>query len=288
MDKEGFPSLSLWYAMLLLELFRKYRPHLLVGCLILAALLLYSSNLRHRHQTSIFERTILLLSTPLLHGYDNLSRGLDQLNSRYLWLVKTEQENEALRLENQQLRKQLANLEEVRMSNERLRKLLDFQEEKGLPAVPARVVAVDASSWFRTVIIDKGKQDGLDEGQPVVVAEGVVGRIIKCAAHQSRVMLITDASSALAVLVQRSRTRAICRGEGDSLVLEFAQRQDDIEVGDLVITSGTGGLFPKGLVVGRTSAVKRGNFGLFQTVEVEPLVDFSRLEEVLVLKKEVL
>lgn len=280
--------MSLWYAMLILELFRKFRPYLLVGCLILAALLLYSSNLRHRHQTSIFERTILLLSTPLLHGYDGLSQGLDQLSSRYLWLVKTEQENEALRLENQQLRKRLAGLEEVRMSNERLRRLLDFREETGLPAVPARVIAVDASSWFRTVVIDKGRQDGLDEGQPVVVAEGVVGRIIKCAANQSRVMLITDASSALAVLVQRSRTRAICRGEGDSLILEFAQRQDDIEVGDLVITSGTGGLFPKGLVIGRTSAVKRGSFGLFQTVEVKPLVDFSRLEEVLVLKKEVL
>jgi rod shape-determining protein MreC len=288
MDKEGLPSLSLWYDMSLLELFRKYRPYLLVGCLILAALLLYSSNLRHRHQTSLFERTILQLSAPLLRGYDSLNQGLDSLSSRYLWLVKTEQENQKLLKENQLLRQKLAALQEVRMSNLRLRKLLDFREETGLPAVPARIIAVDASSWFRTVIIDKGRQDGLDEGQPVVVAEGVVGRIIKCAARQSRVMLITDASSAVAVLVQRSRTRAICRGEGTSLALEFAQRQDDIKVGDLIITSGTGGLFPKGLVIGRTSTVKRGSFGLFQTVEVKPLVDFSRLEEVLVLKKEVL
>jgi rod shape-determining protein MreC len=164
--------------------------------------------------------------------------------------------------------------------------LLQFREQTGLPAIPARIIAVDASSWFRTVIIDKGQHDGLVEGLPVVVAEGVVGRTIKCAARQSRVMLITDASSAVAALVQRSRARAICRGEGDGLSLEFLQQQEEIVVGDPVITSGTGGIFPKGLVLGHVADISRSGYGLFQTVQVNPAVDFSRLEEVLVLQKE--
>ncbi|MEZ4598717.1 MAG: rod shape-determining protein MreC [Syntrophotaleaceae bacterium] len=270
----------------ILDLLRKYRTHLVVAVLILAALVLYSSNLRQRSQTTLFERTLLQLTAPLMKGYDTLAQGMDRIWSRYLWLVETEQENIRLRQENMQLKGALAGLEEVRLSNERLRKLLDFREETGLAAVPAQIIAVDASSWFRTVIISKGTQDGLAEGQPVVVAEGVVGRIIKSSSQQSRVMLITDASSAVASLVQRSRTRAICRGDGTGLVLEFAQRQDDVEIGDQVITSGTGGIFPKGLVLGRATAVSRGNYGLFQTVEVTPAVDFSRLEEVLVLTRE--
>jgi rod shape-determining protein MreC len=270
----------------MLELFRKYRPYLLAAGLILAALLLYSSNLRHRNQTTLFERTVLQITAPLLHGYDSLLQSIDRLWSRYLWLIDTEEDNLRLQQENRRLKKALAAVEEIRLSNQRLRKLLEFREQTGLPAIPARIIAVDASSWFRTVIIDKGQHDGLVEGLPVVVAEGVVGRTIKCAARQSRVMLITDASSAVAALVQRSRARAICRGEGDGLSLEFLQQQEEIVVGDPVITSGTGGIFPKGLVLGHVADISRSGYGLFQTVQVNPAVDFSRLEEVLVLQKE--
>jgi rod shape-determining protein MreC len=270
----------------MLEIFRKYRPILLAGGLILAALFFYSSNLRQRNETTLFERTVLQLTAPLLHGYDSLLEDIDHIWNRYFWLVATEEDNIRLQQENKRLSGELARLEEIRLSNERLSKLLDFRQATGLPAVPARIIAVDASSWFRTLVIDKGQRDGLTEGQPVVVAEGVVGRIIKCAPRQSRVLLITDASSATAVLVQRSRARAICRGEGESLTLEFLQQQEDIVVGDTIITSGTGGIFPKGLPLGRATAVSRSGYGLFQTVKVQPAVDLSRLEEVLVLQKE--
>jgi rod shape-determining protein MreC len=270
----------------MLELFRKYRPYLLAAGLILSALLLYSSNLRQRNQTTLFERTVLQITAPLLQGYDNLLQKIDRLWSRYLWLIDTEEENLRLQQENRRLKGELVAVEEIRLSNQRLRKLLEFRETTGLPVIPARIIAVDATSWFRTVVIDKGQHDGLIEGLPVVVAEGVVGRIIKCAARQSRVMLITDASSAAAALVQSSRARAICRGEGDGLSLEFLQQQEEIAIGDTIITSGTGGIFPKGLVLGRATNIKNSGYGLFQTVQIRPAVDFSRLEEVLVLQKD--
>lgn len=271
----------------MLELLRKYRIRLLAGCLVLAALLFYSTNLRHQNNTTLFEKIVLQVASPLLYGFDSTCRTTDKLWSRYLWLIHTERQNETLRATNRRLQGELTDLQEVRLANERLRKLLDFREASGLAGVAARVIAVDASSLFRTVLIDKGRQHGLREGLPVVVAEGAVGQVIKCTPRQSRVLLVTDASSTAAALVQRSRTRAICRGQGDYLTLEFALRRDDIAVGDLIVTSGTGGIFPKGLVLGHTSNIEREAYGLFQTVTVIPEVDFTRLEEVLVLLGEV-
>jgi len=117
----------------------------------------------------------------------------------------------------------------------------------------------------------------------VVAAQGVVGRIIKIGEHQARVLLVTDASSAVSALIQRTRTRGIVRGQGEAMIMEFALRLEDVAVGDRVVTSGTGGVFPKGLPAGTVKRVEKGDFGLFQSVEIEPLVDFSRLEEVMVL-----
>ncbi len=270
----------------MLELLRRFRRPILVFVLILVALLLYSANLRRGGASTFFERSVLQLTTPLHKGLDVIWKGAADAWSHYLWLVRTEQQNAHLAEENRRLRAELDRYAEVGLENERLRKLLDFKEEVKLPTIPAQVISEDASSWFRTVVIDKGTQDGVSEGMPVVVAEGVVGRTIRVAAHQSTVLLITDASSAVASLVQDNRTRGICRGEGTQLTLDFALRLAEIEVGDRIVTSGTGGVFPKGLVVGTVSQVSKGEYGLFQSVSVVPSVDFSRLEEVLVLLRE--
>jgi rod shape-determining protein MreC len=118
---------------------------------------------------------------------------------------------------------------------------------------------------------------------PVVVAEGVVGRVVRSSPRFSRVLLVTDASSAVASLLQHNRARGVCRGQGELLVFDFVLRQEEVKVGDRVVTSGMGGVFPKGLVVGNVGSVERQEFGLFQAIEVIPSVDFSHLEEVLLL-----
>jgi rod shape-determining protein MreC len=268
------------------ELLKKYRTVLLASCLILAALLLYSSQLRNRQQTALFYKVILQITAPLQKIIDSSVALVADGWNHYVWLVDTEVTNRQLQSENRQLRADLAQLEEVRLANERLRKLLDFKESVAIPVLPAQIVGEDASSWFRTVVIDKGSHDGLREGLPVVVAEGVVGRTLQVSSYQSRVLLITDASSALAVLVQSTRSRGICRGEGEELTLNYALRTDEIKVGDPIVTSGTGGIFPKGLPVGKVSFAHQGPYGLFQTIKVMPAVDFSRLEEVLVLLRD--
>ena len=265
------------------EWWRKNRPLMLGGLLLLVALLWYSVNLRQQDETNFLESVMLRLTGPVQAGLNQMIGGAADIWGHYLYLVDTVEDNRRLTDANRTLRAVLTQSDEVRLENERLRLLLDFKEAQEIATLPAHVIAEDASSWFRTVMIDKGSEQGVTEGMPVVVAEGVVGRVVRSSPGFSRVLLITDASSAVASLLQANRARGVCRGQGDQLVFDFVLRQEEVKVGDRIVTSGMGGVFPKGLVVGNVKSVDRQEFGLFQTIEVAPTVDFSHLEEVLVL-----
>jgi rod shape-determining protein MreC len=265
------------------DFLKRHQIPLLITLLVLVIALIYSANLRKKTTTTLFERAVLTLTEPLQLGIDRTGANIKSLWGNYLWLIDTRQQNIATMRANRDLRARLLEMREVTLENQRLKRLLDFVEADPRKVLPALVVAEDASSWARTIVIDKGLRNGVLEGQPVVVAEGVVGRVIKAASNSSRVLLVTDASSSIAGLVERTRTRGVVRGNGNDLNLEFALRNDLVEEEDLIITSGMGGVFPKGLVVGRVDAVQRNEFGLFQQIKVTPAVDFSRLEEVLVL-----
>jgi rod shape-determining protein MreC len=265
------------------ELLRRYRFLLLAVILVLGTVVLYSYNLRQKTATTFFERAVLTFASPFLTTLDNAVDVTTAVWGNYLWLVDTRQRNIKLENENQQLRAQLQQVQEITLQNKRLRDLLNFVDELDRAALPAQVIGEDASNWARTIVIDKGSQDGLSSGLPVVAAQGVVGRIIKIAPNSSRVLLITDASSAIAALIQRTRTRGVVRGRGDDLSIEYALRTADIQVGDLLVTSGMGGVFPKGLPLGTIETVKKDQFGLFQQVNATPTIDFSHLEEVMVI-----
>lgn len=262
---------------------KKFRTTFLCLGLFLAALLLYTDHLRQRPATSLFHRILLQATSPIQGGLRSLVAGAADLWTHYLWLVDTSRENDRLLLENRELRAEVRQTNEVRLENERLKKLLDFRETTRFEALPSRVVAEDASSWFRTILIDKGSEQGVGPGMPVVTAEGVVGRTFQVSAGQSRVLLATDASSSIAATLQKSRSRGMLRGLGNSLLLDYVDRDAAVAINELVLTSGTGGVFPKGIVIGRVQDVRREDFGLFQSISVRPSVDFSRIEEVLVL-----
>jgi rod shape-determining protein MreC len=265
------------------EWWRKNKPLLLGGLLLLVALLWYSVNLRQQDETNFLESVVLRVTGPVQAGFDRIIGGAADVWGRYLYLVDTAEDNRHLVEVNRSLRAVLTQSDEVRLENERLRLLLDFKEAQKIATLPARVIAEDASSWFRTVMIDKGSDQGITEGMPVVVAEGVVGRVVRSSPRFSKVLLITDASSAVASLLQDNRARGVCRGQGEQLVFDFVLRREEVKVGDRVVTSGMGGVFPKGLVIGNVKSVDRQEFGLFQAIEVDPSVDFSHLEEILVL-----
>ncbi|MDA3903785.1 MAG: rod shape-determining protein MreC [Desulfuromusa sp.] len=265
------------------ELLIRYRFLLLAIILLLATVILYSYNLRQKTTTTFFERSVLTLAAPFQLSIDGIVDSITDTWRNYLWLVDARQRNLALEQENLQLRSQLQQVTEVSLQNKRLRKLLAFVDDLDLPALPAQVIGEDASNWARTIIIDKGTRAGLHNGLPVVAAQGVVGRIIKIAPDSSRVLLITDASSAIAALIQRTRTRGVARGRGDNLSIEYALRDANIQEGDLLVTSGMGGVFPKGLPLALVESVKKDQFGLFQQITAMPTIDFSLLEEVMVI-----
>ena len=264
----------------MLEWWKKNRGLLTGLSLVLGSLLAYSLGVRGGGADNWLEGAALRLGGPAIGAAASTRYAVGGIFDA----VIPGQSSLDLDAESRRLRAELAGVEELQRENDRLRRLLGFIEGETRRSVAARVIAEDATSWFRTIEINRGYEDGVLVGLPVVDAAGLVGRVVRSTAHTARVLLITDASSAVAVLVQDQRIRGVCRGQGGTLGLDFALVQDPIQVGDGVITSGLGGIFPKGLVVGYVRSVHREQFGLFQTVEVESAVDFAHLEEVLVLQ----
>ncbi|CAH2030688.1 rod shape-determining protein MreC [Trichlorobacter ammonificans] len=263
--------------------FRKNILHIVVGVGLLAALLIYTLNLPQAGRANLVEQTVGNVLAPV---QGEVSRGAAlplRIWENYLALVSVGRENQRLREDVRELNSRLAAAVEAGQENERLTALLNLRRSIREQTVTARVIGEDVTPWFKTLTIDRGMADGLRDGMPVLAAGGVVGQTVKVAADSSRVMLLTDNASGIAAVVQRSRARGVVKGKGENLCsLEFAMRGEDVQVGDQVITSGVGGIFTKGHLIGEVTMVKKGEYGVFQTVTIRPAVNISRLEEVLV------
>jgi rod shape-determining protein MreC len=184
---------------------------------------------------------------------------------------------------NRKLLNEIASLRETQQENLRLRKLLHFEERVAQQSVVARVIARDISTEFRAIRINRGESSGLRKNMAVVTNEGVVGRILRTTPATSDVVTVMDSNSAVDAIDDRSRARGVVEGMTDETCqLRFVLRTDDIQPGDVMVSSGLGGIFPKGVPVGSVSKVNRKPFGITQDVEIKPSVDFSKLEEVLV------
>jgi rod shape-determining protein MreC len=251
--------------------------------IFLLALSLISANLHSRDNMSFFESLVVGITAPVQKVVWGVIDGVGSIWRGYFYLVGLEKENQALKKELQELRLQMNRYREADLANQRLRALLNFKKSIATPLLPAQLVAFDPSGWFQTILIDKGRNDGVVQDMAVVSAEGLVGRVIGVSNHHAKVLLILDGNSAVDAYIQRSRARGVLVGLGRELcLLKYVQRNEDVQVGDKVISSGMGGVFPKGLLVGTVQEVVRGSSGLFQRVEVEPAVNFSRLEDVMV------
>lgn len=270
------------------ELFVKYRLYIIYGLAIFVAFLFYSLNIKEKEHANLFERGVIALFSPVNRVVTLATRPISDVWSDYLNLVDVREENKHLRESVKELNTREISNRELLAATERLKSLLNLKTQLKLPSVAATVIGEDSSPWFNTIVIDRGEKDGLAEGMPVVATDGIVGQVVKVAAESARVLLITDHASAVAAVIQRSRARGVVRGKGrDLCALEFSLSNEDVTVGDIVVSSGIGGIFPKGLPLGEVTMVKKGTYGIFQTIEVKPTVNVSRLEEVLVLLKKI-
>lgn len=198
-----------------------------------------------------------------------------------LWRAR--EEAEVLRARVVELERDTARLAEVELENARLRELLAFRETLKGELLTARVIGHDAAGLSRTITIDQGSAAGVARGAAILAHGGLVGQVFLVSPHAARVLLITDHNSGVDAVVQRTRGRGIVEGAVDGRCgLKFVKRTEDLQVGDLVLSSGLDGIFPRGLPVGRIVAVDKQGQGLFQYAQVEPAVDVDELEEVLV------
>jgi rod shape-determining protein MreC len=228
--------------------------------------------------------TVLFFVAPLQEGVSRTTGFAENIWSRYFNLVSVDRENEILRRKLAEAYHEIHFYKEKTLLNERLESFFDFREETAYETVIADVVGREPSAWYQSVIINKGKADGVRVGLPVTIPEGIVGQVTGVSKHYSKVLLIIDRNNAVDAMVQRTRARGIVKGLSSSVCnFEYALHSAEITTGDVVITTGFDGIFPKGLRVGRISKIIRRSSGIFQEIEITPFVDFHRLEEVMVI-----
>jgi len=259
---------------------------MIVGVIILVAinLIVLSVSGKHHYPPYTLGRVALTVISPFQEALTHTIRYTKSIWRHYFFLVSAARENENLRKSLSHVIQKNNEYREIEISNDRLRKLFDFRQNIANEVLAAEVIGIDPSPWYRAIIIDKGKADGVKRGLPVIIPEGVVGQVIDSSEQYSKVLLVIDQNSAVDALVQRNRARGIIKGiSSDQCIFKYVLRRHDIETGDSVIASGLDGVFPKGLRIGYVTEKTERNSGLFQEVRVTPFVDFEKLEEVLIL-----
>ncbi len=210
--------------------------------------------------------------------------GVGNVWNSYINLIYVRRENKVLREELDRAISTNQEYREAMAENMRLRKLLKVKESLTPPTLTAQIIGRDPSLWFRTLTIDRGTSDGIEKGMPVITVEGVVGQILETSRSISKVLLAHDPNSAVNALIQKNRVQGIVKGEGSqSYTMRYILKNADVEEGDLIVTSGLGGSFPKGIPVGSVSSVTKTKRGMFQHITVTPAVNFSQLEYLIVI-----
>ena len=264
--------------------YRRYTLSVFIILLLLSALILMSLRVKERKGVDFFDALLMEVSSPFQKAGTFVIKTVQNVFQQYFFLVHLQRENTMLKQKVVDLQEETHQLKEMALANERLQGLLQFREKYALSSIAAEVIGQDPSSWFKSLTINKGERDGIKKGMAVLSPEGVVGQILKASPYHSTVLLITDYNSAIDSIVQRNRAKAIVEGRGENRCqLKYLLRTDEVMVGDVVVTSGLSGSFPKGLMVGEIHRVEKKGYGIFQYAELVPSVDLTRLEEVLII-----
>ncbi len=261
---------------------------LLLVALILA-LPIISVNLEKRDVGGVrwYDQPTIWLINNTQELFSSFSQGVAHTTSYYLNLLDVKKDNRVLKEELARLQQELTQREELKIENDRLKNALDFQKASPSLLLSAQVVGIDlwTNSEYVSVTINKGSTHGIKKRMGVVTREGIVGYILHVFPKYSRVLVFSDRNATADAIVERSRARGIVEGVGGDLCrLKYLQRTDDVQVGDKIVT-GFDDVFPRGFPIGIVTKVTKKTFGVSQNVEVRPIVDTRRLEEVFVVIK---
>lgn len=268
--------------------FRRYRDTALVVLLLAVPFFFLRASIRNPDDMSVVDRTLMRIATPVEYAASALARGVSSLVGDYVYLVDVRADNDKLAYENTQLRARVSELTKMGAENHRLRGLLELTESLPAESVSAMVVSKNTTDYFRVtrVTLDHAGAT-VRENMPVVTLGGVVGTVQRVAGDKVDVQLAVDSGFGVDVVVERTQARGFVRGTGNegqyTVHVEYVRRDDEIDVGDVLLTSGFGCRFPPGLPVAKVTKVVKREFGIYQRVEARPTVDFSRLSEVVIL-----
>jgi rod shape-determining protein MreC len=262
----------------------RFRRYGLLVSVLLVSLLLLTVQTRGRG-TGRAGELVGLVVTPVQNLLVRIHRGAVGLWAVYVDWKSVRAENVVLRAENERLRVQSLQSADTRDENARLRQLLALRDRLPLSTLAGEVIGREGGGWVRTLTVNRGRGDGIGQQTPVIVPEGLVGRVVQVRARAAVVQLLNDPTSTVGAVVQRTRTAGLVEGDpGGTVRFKFMARDGaGVAPGDFVVTSGLGALFPKGLPVGRVIAIEDKGSALFHFAVLAPAVDFSRVEEVLLL-----
>lgn len=272
----------------MLELLWRKRKWLLIGLLLALAYFIEAVRQKDEDEYTWLDHAIVKVTAPVQSALSLLGDWVVETWDVYVQNKNAAKENAALRDEVYDLRRRMRSIDEIRRENHRLLGLLGLADRSSdVQYKPARVIANSTSQQFRSIRIDVGQAEGVQRGMGVLAEAGLVGRVMGVETHYSDVMLLSDAASTIDVMVGRSRARGRLRGLGEAnrfrARIDYLVRTAAVEVGDEVLTTGAGTVFPKGVLAGYIQSVSKVEHGLYQEAIVEPPVSLFGLDEVLVI-----
>lgn len=255
-----------------------------LASILIFSLVLMTVNVRYEKSNLFFESIVVWFFSPIQNLLTSTTSYVSDAFDHYFFLVETSKENDRLLLKVNLLSKKNNELIERNKLLERSDNLINFLDKDERPFVIAKVIGYDATQWSKVIFINRGTNHKVQKNSSVMNNAGVIGHVIHSSPNSSKVLLITDSRSAVDSLFQETRESGITVGTGENICeMKFVPISAKINLGDKVISSGLGGVFPKGLVVGRVVDIVKQSQDLFQDIMVEPSADLSNIEEVIVL-----
>ncbi|MDU2066040.1 MAG: rod shape-determining protein MreC [Sporomusaceae bacterium] len=252
-------------------------------------LLLASASVHKKFQFSFMDQALTTVLSPFEYVFSQVGYGIRHTVAATTEIFTVYQENQRLKSEIEASRQQNADMTEITAENDRLKLMLDYKKQATqFDLVAATVIARDPGTWTSIIVINKGTNDGLTKDMPVVTPQGLVGNVVQVFGSTAKVQLLLDPRSAVGALNQRSESRVagIVEGSGanhNAPRMVNLSRDADIVAGDHIVTSGFGGLYPKGISVGDVIDIANDEGGLLKYAVLKPAVDFDRLEEVFII-----
>lgn len=265
------------------QFFLRNKKTILILALLVAAFTLFAKGIEQKKKPSFFDRIVLtLFSFPLSITNKGISAVSNTWN-HYFFLIGLYDENIALKKRVSSLSIDNQLLQEQADENKRLRDLLVFRKKFEHTMLPAEIIGRDPSGWFKTILVDKGSKDGIAKDTGVITPDGVVGRVIEVGLNSSKVLLLSDVNCYVDAVVKRTRAHGMVVGRGENMcALAYMLKTEDVAPGDIIISSGINTIYPRGIIIGAVTKINRDRSGFFQSIEVQPAVDFSKLHEVLI------